>query len=76
MRPLNASQFILTQIKIGTVDDQRQFDFGLDHIFERGAIDYGAAFSQSHSVLDTGEHGDCAGGGSFERAQCRLDSAS
>jgi TonB-dependent receptor len=63
-RALNNSQFILTSITIGTVDDQGQFNFAAEHKFDRLEINYGAAYSLSHSVLNTGEHGDREGGGS------------
>lgn len=64
-RAVNNSQVILTQITIGTVDDQAQFNLGAEHKFDRLEIDYNAAYSESRSVLNTGEHGDRAGGGSF-----------
>lgn len=64
-RALNNSQFILTQITIGTVDNQRQFSLGAEHKFDRLELAYNAAYSRSHSVLNTGEHGDREGGGSF-----------
>jgi TonB-dependent receptor len=63
-RALNNSQFILTSGTNGTVDNQGQFNFGAEHKFDRLEINYGASYSLSHSVLNTGEHGGREGGGS------------
>jgi iron complex outermembrane recepter protein len=64
-RALNASQMILTSITIGTTDNQALLNFGADHKFDRLQLDYNAAYSRSHSVLDTGEGGGREGGGNF-----------
>ncbi len=44
------------------------FNLGAEHKFNRLEINYDAAYSQSHSILDTGEHGNRPGGGSFTQS--------
>ncbi|MCR6630384.1 MAG: TonB-dependent receptor plug domain-containing protein [Magnetospirillum sp.] len=64
-RPINNSVITLTQITIGTVDDQGMYNLGAKHKFDRFELDYSGAYSTSSSVLNTGEHGDREGGGNF-----------
>ena len=64
-RPINNSQMILTSVTIGTTDNQRLFNLGAEHKYDRLELEYKAAYSQSHSILNTGEGGSRDGGGSF-----------
>lgn len=65
VRPINNSRYILTSQLIGFLDEQINFNASAKHQFDRLTINYNAAYSQSHSTLNTGEHGDRAGGGNF-----------
>ncbi len=65
VRGLNGSQYILTSQLIGFEDRQVNFNVGAKHKFDRLDLNYDAAFSRSDSILNTGEHGNRGGGGTF-----------
>ena len=65
VRGTTNSQIILTSQLIGFDDQQVNFNAGARHKFDRLEINYDAAYSRSHSILNTGEHGNRGGGGTF-----------
>jgi TonB-dependent receptor len=65
VRGLPTSLVRLTSTLLGFYDRQWNFNLGARHKFDRIQINYDAAYSQSHSILDTGEHGNRVGGGTL-----------
>lgn len=65
VRALSTSSFTTTQQLIGFNDQQMNLNAGAKHKFDRLEINYDAAMSRSHSLMDTGEHGNRPGGGNI-----------
>ena len=65
VRGLNNSQYILTSQLIGFNDKQLNFNAGAKHRFDRLEVNYDAAYSRSHTLMNTGEHWGSGGGGAF-----------
>jgi TonB-dependent receptor len=65
VRGLNNSQMILTSQLIGFDDLQTNFNLGAKHKFGRLQVNYDGAYSLSHALFDTGEHGNRPGGAAF-----------
>jgi TonB-dependent receptor len=68
VRGLNGSQMILTSQLIGFNDLQTNFNAGAKHRFGALAVNYDGAYSRSHSMFNTGEHGKRGGGGTFTQS--------
>ena len=68
VRGLNGSQMILTSQLIGFNDLQSNFNAGAKHRFGALQLNYDGAYSRSHSLFDTGEHGARGGGGTFTQS--------
>ena len=65
VRGLNGSQMILTSQLIGFNDQQVNLNAGAKHKFGALQLNYDGAYSLSHSLFNTGEHGKRGGGGTF-----------
>lgn len=65
VRGLSNSRFILTSQLIGFNDKQINISAGAKHQMERIELNYDVAYSQSHSLMNTGERGSRQGGGNF-----------
>ncbi len=66
VRAQNTSRMVLNSQGLGFNDQQAQFSGSAKHKRDRLDLSANAAFSRSHSLLDSGEHGNRAGGGDFE----------
>jgi TonB-dependent receptor len=68
VRGLNGSQMILTSQLIGFDDLQTNFNAGAKQKFGALQLNYDGAYSRSHSLFNTGEHGDRGGGATFTQS--------
>ena len=68
VRGQNGSQMILTSQLIGFDDLQTNFNAGAKHRFGALQLNYDGAYSRSHALFDTGEHGKRDGGGTFTQS--------